>query len=255
MWCHCPGAISAETVRGIVGDAVVLENVIENRHFVEQGKKFFTAPSRRKHLQKLALDIKKTIDFSRHMEHPVIQHAYLLYKSPGGPPTHLHQDRPYWVDIEEDATMITLWIFLEDIDLDKGCLKLNEQRRFTLDEGYLFNREQDLLPHVTEESLKGFGRVIPREQATALEAPLKPVPGKRGDLVIFDAFELHASMPNTTGNIRRALKIVVGDGLSEHLMPLADAEKGRFYRSMLRNQARAVRNRLVRSPSRRAAAY
>jgi hypothetical protein len=80
----------------------------------------------------------------------------LQVKTPGGGRRPICiRDRPYWVNVEERATMVTLWVFLDDIGLEDGCLKLNEKNLFTLDKGYLFNQDPDLLPHITNESPQG----------------------------------------------------------------------------------------------------
>lgn len=244
MWALIEKAVGIETIDPVIAASEHLSNISQDRHFVSDGRGFFSNYSGFLFLKNIMSDISRHLDFFHHMKNPVIHHSYLLYKSAGGPATHLHQDHDYWKNIPSCETMVTLWLFMDDIDSSKGCLTLNLNNRFDYKSGYLFNTKRDAIEHVSDSVDKGFSRYIDEKTAQAIMPNLVPVEGKKGGLVIFDSYEPHASMPNISGEMRKALKIVIGDDLPEYLVSLNDLHNKNFLGKRLRENLGLVKKAL-----------
>lgn len=232
MWTRLNRPLSSEVVDAILKDASELEGVVEHRHFVRAGKKFFKKKPGYNYLRSIIRHIDREISLNQQWIEPAIHHTFLLYKSPGGPATNLHQDRPYWTTIENDISMMTFWIALEEIDSKMGCLKLNPFDFVSPLNFKQLNTPAEVYPHVKEEGESN--QHVAESLVSRLEENIAPVPVKKGDVIIFDAFQLHASEKNSTQKTRRAMKIVIGerDSMSGYLIALNALDPGRKVRSI-----------------------
>lgn len=247
MYTFLPQTLSSETVDRIVKDAEDISTVSEKRHFIDKGKNFFETYNGIQHLKAITKELNDKYAFSSHMKNPVIQHAYLLYKSAGGPATHMHQDRPYWTNIEENPTMVTAWFFLEDIGAENGCLKLNPKNAFDVEKKYRFNENQKLYEHEESKTAKGFSKIIVEKQAKKLEPALTPVEGSKGDLVIFDGFEVHESTVNVSDETRKAMKLVIGDNLENYAFTLDELLNKSAYSLYLKSSFQAFKRKILKA--------
>jgi hypothetical protein len=103
----------------------------------------------------------------------------------------LHQDYPYWVDVADEASDVaTSVIFLDDANRENGCLEVAPGS----------HREGVQPPRAVE----GFGSLemdperFDLGRLIALEVPA-------GSVAMFGAFLVHRSLPNRSGEDRRAL--------------------------------------------------
>ena len=210
MWFRIPNALSDATIDAILSKSGAIAQTHEDRRFVKAGKTFFRDNS--KLLMSVHDDVAKAMGLAELAPRQAINHAFLLYKSGPGPATRCHQDRPYWFDIEPECTMFTLWLALGDVTESMGSLTLspdNEVHAPTFFSGY---KSGHLLDHEDDQyGGGGFTITLPDDVAESLAKDLRPQPMKRGDLVVFDAFEPHASTANEEATTRLAMKIVYGD--------------------------------------------
>ena len=95
-----------------------------------------------------------------------------------------HQDWVYW----QGTNKISVWIALDDADVEDGCLRMAPGSYHRLaemkivDDGTGFNRRVD------EDELK--------------EYTIVPLPVRRGDAIFFHDLTLHDSYPNISGKDR-----------------------------------------------------
>jgi phytanoyl-CoA hydroxylase len=104
----------------------------------------------------------------------------------------LHQDYPYWVRVAEDASEVaTAMLFLDDADLENGCLHVvpGSHRRGQWD---LSENEDRFARNELNESMLGELKSVPVE-VTA------------GSLILFGPYLVHQSAPNLSDRERRAL--------------------------------------------------
>lgn len=114
-----------------------------------------------------------------------------LKRARRGGPVVLHQDYPYWVDAAGDATKVaTAMLFLDEATVEKGCLEVapgshreGEQRR---------------------RAVEGFGSFEMDPEKFDL-ARLVPLEVPAGSVAFFGPFLVHRSLPNQSGEDRRAL--------------------------------------------------
>lgn len=163
----------------------------------------------------LLSQILKSLDSKVHLsnlyKNPVVQHTFLLAKMPGGVPTKLHQDRPYWGDMEDEpASMVTAWFSLQKIDETNGCLLINKQNKTNNLKN--LNSKKIHLPHFSDSYTKSQGALtINSDIEGKLKPDLSPVYVETGDVVIFDAYEPHCAAANNTDYPRLAFKVVLGE--------------------------------------------
>jgi hypothetical protein len=114
-----------------------------------------------------------------------------LKRARKGGPIVLHQDFPYWKDLTPIAGRIaTAMLFLDDATVEKGCL--------------------EVVPGSHREGLQqrrdvaGFGslEIDPERYDTSRLVPLEV---GAGAVTFFGPFLVHRSMPNRSGDDRRAL--------------------------------------------------
>ena len=224
VWTRLNNPLDRKLTDAIRDYASKLENVFENRHFVADGKKLFSDPAGLDFLRAILRHIQKELPLRQKWSAPAIQHAFALYKSAGGPATPLHQDRPYWKTFESEATMMTFWIALEEIDEGMGCLRLNRNDFVEPSQFGRLNTPAEVHPHVQDDS----GLRITGEAGARLAEKMSPIPVHEGDIILLDAFQVHASEKNSSSKARRAMKIVMGDAgsMQKHLMTLEDLNAG-----------------------------
>jgi len=108
-----------------------------------------------------------------------------------GGPIVLHQDFPYWSDISPVAAQIaTAMVFLDDSTIENGCLEVvpgshreGEQRR---------------------RSVEGFGKMEMDPSHYDLSRLVR-LEVEAGSVAFFGPFLVHRSLPNRSGEDRRAL--------------------------------------------------
>jgi len=217
MWTILNSRINADTVDRIIQEAADHARLREDRHFVTAGKSFFghrvLAPERAELLFAIHRDIAAQIPFRDLFEVPSIDHAYLLFKSPGAPATAVHQDRPFWVEKEPTPTQFTCWISLTRIDAHNGALTLNPASKVDPAEIGRFNTGGTLYPH--RDFVYGADHsalAMETEHAERLAVAMIPTVAEAGEVIIFDGFEPHGSTDNTSTESRLALKIVYAEG-------------------------------------------
>lgn len=185
----------------------------QKRHFVAGGKEFFYSYTAIVSLKDAVRQIDEQTNFFDIYEHPVVQHAFMLVKSAGGPATPMHQDRPFWYHHEaiDPVSLVTIWFALEEIDESRGTLCLNKEN---LTSTYAdFNSKTKIYEHekLEIEGSGNFGQSIVADQACDLLETMQPISMSTGDMVIFDAYEPHSSTEHTGTDPRCAFKIVVGE--------------------------------------------
>jgi ectoine hydroxylase-related dioxygenase (phytanoyl-CoA dioxygenase family) len=108
----------------------------------------------------------------------------VMFKPPGGSAKPWHQDAAYWSKYA--ANQITVWIALDDADVDNGCVWAIPG-----------SHKLGLIPHVAKE--------LQVEQSRIDVAKSAPVPVKSGGLLIFHSLVLHMSHKNTSSRQRWAI--------------------------------------------------
>ncbi|MGH9885710.1 MAG: phytanoyl-CoA dioxygenase family protein [bacterium] len=114
-----------------------------------------------------------------------------LKRARRGGPVVLHQDYPYWVDVAADPGQVaTAMLFLDDATREKGCLEVapgshreGERRR---------------------RAVEGFGSYEMDDEAYDL-GRLVPLEVPAGSVAFFGSLLVHRSLPNQSGEDRRAL--------------------------------------------------
>jgi Phytanoyl-CoA dioxygenase (PhyH) len=114
-----------------------------------------------------------------------------LKRAHKGGPIVLHQDFPYWKDLTPIANQVaTAMLFLDDATIERGCLEVVPGS----------HREGVQQRRVVE----GFGslEIDPERYDTSRLVPLEVAAGA---VVFFGPFLVHRSLPNRSGDDRRAL--------------------------------------------------
>ena len=142
---------------------------------------------------------------------PVIDHAVLLFKKPGGVETEWHQDRAYWATRDKDASIFSVWIALEDITEERGALNLVKSNEVSMSEIGNFNNGKLIDHELIEDKKGGFPLLIKGELIPKIESDVKVVNLKRGSAVLFDSFEPHMSRENSSSTPRLAMKIAYSE--------------------------------------------
>jgi ectoine hydroxylase-related dioxygenase (phytanoyl-CoA dioxygenase family) len=162
-------------------------------------------------LRQILLGLISKVDLFSLYEDPVVHHSFLLAKMPNGVATRLHQDRPYWGEIEDSPpSMATAWFSLGDINEGNGCLLLNMDNETS--EIRHFNTRPLIIDHFDDSYTDQQGALtIPEPQASLLLKSFSPVKVGVGDLIFFDSYEPHCSTGNASETPRLAFKIVFGE--------------------------------------------
>lgn len=210
---------------------IFFNNVIKNHlhekevHFSRAGRYCFeNSDSGDLYLQKILRALTKKISLFSLYQEPVVHHTFLLAKMPGGVATRLHQDRPYWMEMEDaPVSMATAWFSLGKIHEGNGCLllNLNNETKNILQ----FNTQAKIYEHFSDAYTAQQGALTIEEKDSAtFSAFMSPVPTGVGDLVFFDAYEPHCATQNSSDKPRLAFKVVFGEKskLKEFYKPVRD---------------------------------
>ena len=157
---------------------------------------------------------------------PVIDHAVLLFKKPGGVETEWHQDRAYWAKRDEKASIISVWIALEDITEERGALNLVKSNEVDMPSISDFNNGSLMDHELIEDKKGGFPLLIKSELIPEIESDVEIINLKRGSAVIFDSFEPHMSRENISNTPRLAMKIAYSERKDKNyfLISMSDLE-------------------------------
>lgn len=175
------------------------------RHFSKKGKYFFTSFKGKILLKNILNEVLKNTTILDAYNIPIVQHAFVLVKTESGKKTPFHQDRPFWLKIEnEPSSMITLWFSLHKINNKNGSLlveKVNESEDI-----YSLNRKQKLFEHIKKNEDNGFDYFI--QKGLKID-DFKDYSMEAGDMISFDAYEIHGSNDNISQKPRYSFKIVL----------------------------------------------
>ena len=219
MWAKLTSRISDEIIASLLERAKDLLGS-DSKEAINWGKTFFTVdepnPENIDLLKQIHCKLwpEISVDFSD----PVIDHASLLIKSPGGAPTRLHQDSAYWNERESKPSIFSVWIALEDMSKEKGGLMLLQQNEVemscmsTFNSGSTYEHEQ--VQDVTVSG--GFPLLIVEPIASQLEKTMVLIELQKGESVAFDSYEPHMAALNTTNTPRLAMKVAYADGAANN---------------------------------------
>ncbi|MFC5701626.1 phytanoyl-CoA dioxygenase family protein [Cohnella faecalis] len=130
-------------------------------------------------------------------------HDHGLWKMPGdSKATPWHQDTPYWPIQEADAGMMSIWITLDDVNEQNGCMafvpKSHKLGKLT---GIDFLNPQNIFDYV--------------EGGQAEEQKPVIVPLKAGSCTFHNGLTFHYAHANSTDKPRRVLAIIfMPDGIT-----------------------------------------
>jgi phytanoyl-CoA hydroxylase len=102
--------------------------------------------------------------------------------------TQWHQDNGVVIEEADETEMLTVWFSLEDTDIEQGPLKIVPGTHRT-----------GLLTHCQNYKGKG-GREIPEKFFPVDKT--RPIPVKRGDVILLHRLNVHGSLPNVSDRIR-----------------------------------------------------
>ena len=214
MWCKLPKRVSEEHVDALV--TRIMKNECISRKDGLFNKKFFSnytpAQSNLDLLKLIHSDVWPQLSYGSTFELPVIDHATLLIKKRNSVATGLHQDRVYWINKEQTATLFSVWIALEDMTYENGGIMLSEGTRREIVDMNQFNT--GLLHEHTnvKTSLGEFPLVMANPLASRLKQSIRCVELKKGEAIAFDSFEPHMSGKNIQSSPRLAMKITYCEG-------------------------------------------
>ena len=114
-----------------------------------------------------------------------------LKRARKGGPIVLHQDFPYWKDMTPIANRVaTAMLFLDDATIENGCLEV-------VPGSHREGMQQ-------QRAVEGFGS-LEMDPGVYDMSRLVPLEVSAGAVAFFGPFLVHRSMPNRTGDDRRAL--------------------------------------------------
>ena len=215
MWAISEDILSDELINEILdrADYLISSNDLEKHVFVD--KDFFSnngdEPRNLDILNNIHKAVWSKISESFPYNEPVVDHAVLLFKKPGGVETEWHQDRAYWATRDEDASIFSVWITLEDITEERGALNLVKSNEVSMSEIGNFNNGKLIDHELIEDKKGGFPLIIKGELIPKIESDVKVVNLKRGSAVLFDSFEPHMSRENSSNTPRLAMKIAYSE--------------------------------------------
>ena len=215
MWAISEDILSDELINEILdrADYLISSNDLEKHVFVD--KDFFSnngdEPRNLDILNNIHKAVWSKISESFPYNEPVVDHAVLLFKKPGGVETEWHQDRSYWATRDKDASIFSVWIALEDITEERGALNLVKSNEVSMSEIGNFNNGKLIDHELIEDKKGGFPLLIKGELIPKIESDVKVVNLKRGSAVLFDSFEPHMSRENSSSTPRLAMKIAYSE--------------------------------------------
>jgi hypothetical protein len=214
MWCKLPKRVSEEHVDALVTRIMKDESTQRNDGLFN--KTFFSdntpTQSNLDLLKLIHSDVWPQLSYGSTFELPVIDHATLLIKKRNSVEIGLHQDRVYWVNKEQTATLFSVWIALEDMTYEKGGIMLSEGTRTEIIDMNRFNMGL-LHEHIDVKTAPGgFPLVIANPLASRLKQSIRCIELKKGEAIAFDSFEPHMSGKNIHSSPRLAMKITYCEG-------------------------------------------
>ena len=231
MWAISKNILSEELIVEILhrADYLISSDDLEKHVFVD--KDFFSNNGDESNNLDILNKIHKAVwlkisEFLSYRE-PVVDHAVLLFKKPGGVETEWHQDRAYWATRDEDASIFSVWIALEDITEERGALNLVKSNEVSMSEIGNFNNGKLIEHELIEDKKGGFPLLIRSELIPKIESDVEVVNLKRGSAVLFDSFEPHMSRENSSLTPRLAMKIAYSERVQKDyfLISVNDLEK------------------------------
>ena len=215
MWSRLTSRVSDEHINALLARVGELLLSTDTKAVNFEGKGFFTGEEDNNFdvLRLIHLDVWPEISDSVGFDDPVIDHAILLIKQPGGAGTRLHQDSAYWVGREDSPTVFSVWIALEDVSPEKGGLLLSAPNQVGVSDMSTFNSGSTLEHEQVDDPEGGFPLLITAPVASQLAETMEQVNLGKGEAVAFDSYEPHMSGPNLTKTPRLAMKIAYADGL------------------------------------------
>ena len=117
-----------------------------------------------------------------------------LFKEPGGAATSVHQDCSYW-PISDPKYTITMWMALEDVTLDMGCL-------------YFY-------PGTHDEKMKEYVDIFknPHLPNSLHDKDKIQVSLKAGDVTFHSGLLFHGAGSNQTDKLRKGMTVIyLSDG-------------------------------------------
>jgi len=126
-------------------------------------------------------------------------HDHALLKMPGdSKPTPWHQDRPYWpmtVDESKPLHAFSIWIALDDVDENNGCMK--------------FVPKSQKIKNLKSVDLVTPEDIFAQDGATGLDRNTAAIVRmKAGSCTFHDGMTFHYAHANNTDKPRRALAII-----------------------------------------------
>ena len=215
MWAISEDILSDELINEILdrADYLISSDDLEKHVFVD--KDFFSnngdEPRNLDILNNIHKAVWSKISESFPYNEPVVDHAVLLFKRPGGVETEWHQDRAYWATRDEDTSIFSVWIALEDITEERGALNLVKSNEVGMSEIGSFNNGKLIDHELIEDKKGGFPLLIKGELIPKIESDVEVVNLKRGSAVLFDSFEPHMSRENSSSTPRLAMKIAYSE--------------------------------------------
>ena len=215
MWEISEDILSDELINEILdrADYLISSNDLEKHVFVD--KDFFSnngdEPRNLDILNNIHKAVWSKISESFPYHEPVIDHAVLLFKKPGGVETEWHQDRAYWATRDENASIFSVWIALEDITEERGALNLIKSNEVSMSEIGNFNNGKLIDHELIEDKKGGFPLLIEGGLIPKIESDKEVVNLKCGSAVLFDSFEPHMSRENSSNTPRLAMKIAYSE--------------------------------------------
>jgi len=215
MWAISEDILSDELINEILdrADYLISSDDLEKHVFVD--KDFFSnngdEPRNLDILNNIHKMVWSKISESFPYHEPVVDHAVLLFKKPGGVETEWHQDRAYWATRDENASIFSVWIALEDITEERGALNLIKSNEVSMSEIGNFNNGILIDHELIEDKKGGFPLLIEGGLIPKIESDKEVVNLKRGSAVLFDSFEPHMSRENSSNTPRLAMKIAYSE--------------------------------------------
>ena len=215
MWATSENILSSEIIENLLYRADYLISSNEGDQHVFVDKDFFSNNGTKSRnldvLNSIHQSVWPKISEQLAYKEPVIDHAVLLFKKPGGVETEWHQDRAYWATRDEKASIISVWIALEDITEERGALNLVKGNEVDLSSISEFNNGSLLDHELVEDKKGGFPLLIKSELIPEIESDVEIINLKRGSAVMFDSFEPHMSRENISNTPRLAMKIAYSE--------------------------------------------
>ncbi len=215
MWAISEDILSDELINEILDRANYLISSNDREKHVFVDKDFFSnngdEPRNLDILNNIHKAVWSQISESFPYHEPVIDHAVLLFKEPGGVKTEWHQDRAYWATRDENASIFSVWIALEDITEERGALNLIKSNEVSMSEIGNFNNGKLIDHELIEDKKGGFPLLIEGGLIPKIESDKEVVNLKCGSAVLFDSFEPHMSRENSSNTPRLAMKIAYSE--------------------------------------------